>query len=532
MIARASSATKKKKLTTCSGVPAKRALKTESCVAMPTGQVFRWQARISVKLVAEVGVGTVAAGVSKAKADVVLISGHDGGTGASPLTSIKHAGVPWELGLAETQQVLVMNDLRGRIRVETDGQLKTGRDVVVAALLGAEEYGFASAALVASGCIMMRVCHLNTCPVGIATQDPVLRKKFEGKPEHVVNFMMFIAEEMREIMAQLGFRTVDEMVGRVDRLDARDAIEHWKARGIDLTQILHKPEVGPEVATHCVTTQDHGLARALDNQLIELARPGLEDGTAVEITLPIRNINRTACTMLSAEVSRKWGEAGLPPDTIRLNFTGSAGQSFCAFGANGLAVHLEGDANDYFAKGLSGGRIVVVPPATATFVPEDNIIVGNVSLYGATGGEVFLRGMAGERFCVRNSGATAVVEGVGDHGCEYMTKGVVVVLGKTGRNFAAGMSGGVAYVLDQDGDFAVRCNRGMVDLDPLEDADVDRLKDLIHRHYQLTQSAVAWRILSGWKDYAKQFVKVMPTEYRQILAKQHLDSDAAKLASI
>ena len=490
------------------------------------------RARISVKLVAEVGVGTVAAGVSKAKADVVLISGHDGGTGASPLTSIKHAGIPWELGLAETQQVLVMNDLRGRIRVETDGQLKTGRDVVIAALLGAEEFGFASAALVASGCIMMRVCHLNTCPVGIATQDPVLRKKFEGQPEHVVNFMMFLAEEAREIMARLGFRTIDEMVGRVDRLDARDAIDHWKARGIDLTQILHKPEVAPEVATHCVTTQDHGLERAIDNQLIERARPAIESATPVEITMPIRNINRTACTMLSAEVSRKWGEAGLPPETIRLNFSGSAGQSFCAFGAKGLAVHLEGDANDYFAKGLSGGRLVVVPPAAATFIPEDNIIVGNVSLYGATGGEVFLRGMAGERFCVRNSGATAVVEGVGDHGCEYMTKGLVVVLGKTGRNFAAGMSGGVAYVLDADGDFAVRCNKGMVDLDPLEETDAEQLKDLIHRHYQLTQSAVAWRVLSGWKDTVKQFVKVMPTEYRQILAKAHLDSDAAKLASI
>jgi glutamate synthase domain-containing protein 2/glutamate synthase domain-containing protein 3 len=489
------------------------------------------QARISVKLVAEVGVGTVAAGVSKAKADVVLISGYDGGTGASPLTSIKHAGIPWELGLAETQQVLVMNDLRGRIRVETDGQLKTGRDVIIAALLGAEEYGFASSALVASGCIMMRVCHLNTCPVGIATQDPKLRKKFEGKPEHVVNYMMFLAEEVREYMAELGFRTIDEMVGAVDRLDAREAIEHWKASGIDLTQILHKPEVPADIATHCVTTQDHGLAGALDNQLIELARPALEQGTAVEIALPIRNINRTATTMLSAEVSRRWGEQGLPADTVRLNFTGSAGQSFGAFMANGLSVHLEGDANDYFGKGMSGGRMVVVPPTTADFVPEDNIIVGNVSLYGATGGEVFLRGMAGERFCVRNSGATAIVEGVGDHGCEYMTKGVVVVLGKTGRNFAAGMSGGVAYVYDADGDFAVRCNKGMVDLDPLDD-DADTLKELIHRHYQLTQSAVAWRILSDWKASAAKFVKVMPTEYRQLLKKAHLDSEAAKLASI
>jgi glutamate synthase domain-containing protein 3 len=333
-------------------------------------------------------------------------------------------------------------------------------------------------------------------------------------------------------MAQLGFRTIDEMVGRVDRLDARDAISHWKASGIDLTQILYRPEVPREVATHCVTTQDHGLERALDNRLIELAVSAIEEAKPVEITMPIRNINRTVCTMLSADVSRKWGEAGLPPDTVRINFSGSAGQSFCAFMAKGLAVHLEGDANDYFGKGLSGGQIVVVPPAASTFVPEDNIIVGNVSLYGATGGEVFLRGMAGERFCVRNSGATAVVEGVGDHGCEYMTKGLVVVLGKTGRNFAAGMSGGVAYVLDQDGDFAVRCNKGMVDLDPLDDDDAVRLKDLIHRHYQLTQSAVAWRVLSGWKDAVTQFVKVMPTEYRSILAKQHLDSDSAKLASI
>jgi len=490
------------------------------------------RARISVKLVAEVGVGTVAAGVSKAKADVVLISGYDGGTGASPLTSIKHAGIPWELGLAETQQVLVMNDLRGRIRVETDGQLKTGRDVVIAALLGAEEFGFASAALVASGCIMMRVCHLNTCPVGIATQDPRLRKKFEGKPEHVVNFMLFLAEEVRELMAQLGFRTVDEMVGRVDRLDAREAVEHWKASGIDLTQILHKPEVPADVATHCVTTQDHGLDAALDNTLLELARPALEQGSAVEIALPIRNTNRTVTTMLSAEVSRRWGEHGLPAETIRLNLHGSAGQSFGAFMANGLSVHVEGDANDYFAKGMSGGRIVVVPPAKATFVPEENIIVGNVSLYGATGGEVFLRGMAGERFCVRNSGATAVVEGVGDHGCEYMTKGLVVVLGKTGRNFAAGMSGGHAYVLDEDGDFAVRCNKGMVDLDPLAPHDAAELEALVRRHQHLTHSAVAARLLADWAATTRKFVKVMPTEYRQILAKAHLDSDSAKVAAV
>ena len=490
------------------------------------------RARISVKLVAEVGVGTVAAGVSKAKADVVLISGDSGGTGASPLTSIKHAGIPWELGLAETQQVLVMNDLRGRIRVETDGQLKTGRDVAVAALLGAEEYGFATAALVASGCILMRVCHLNTCPVGIATQDPVLRKKYAGKPEHVVNLMLFLAEELREIMAELGFHTVEEMVGRVDMLEPADLNGHWKARGVDLTQILHKPDVARGVATRCVTTQDHGLENALDNQLLALARPALERGERVEAALPIRNVNRTVCTMLSAELSRRWGIDGLPPETINLRFTGSAGQSFCAFLAPGIAITLEGDANDYFGKGLSGGRVVVFPPRTASFAAEENIIVGNVSLYGATGGEVFLRGQAGERFCVRNSGVTAVVEGMGDHGCEYMTRGTVVVLGKTGRNFAAGMSGGVAYVLDVDGDFATQVNTGMVEIEPLDETDLETVHGLVRRHYDYTQSAVAWRVLSGWKECVQQFRKVMPVEYRQVLARQHLDSDAARLASV
>ncbi|MCX8073456.1 MAG: glutamate synthase large subunit [Candidatus Binatia bacterium] len=490
------------------------------------------RARISVKLVAEVGVGTIAAGVSKGKADVVLISGDSGGTGASPLTSIKHAGLPWELGLAETQQVLVLNDLRGRIRVETDGQLKTGRDVAIAALLGAEEFGFATAALVASGCVMMRVCHLNTCPVGIATQDPVLRKKFQGKPEHVVNFMMFVAEELREIMAELGFRTVDEMVGRVDMLDTAEAIDHWKAKGVDLSQILHKPDVPPTVPIRCVAEQDHGLDKALDNELIRLAMPALERGEPVEISMPIRNVNRTVCTMLSAEISRRYGEKGLPPDTIRIKFTGSAGQSFCAFLANGVSVELEGDANDYFGKGLSGGRIVAYPPREASFVAEENIIVGNVSLYGATGGEVFLRGMAGERFCVRNSGVTAVVEGVGDHGCEYMTRGTVVILGPTGRNFAAGMSGGLAYVLDLDGKFASRCNMGMVDIVPLDEEDMEVVHDLVRRHYAYTHSAVAWRVLSGWKDYVAKFVKVFPVEYQQVLRKQHLDSEAAKLASI
>jgi len=490
------------------------------------------QARISVKLVAEVGVGTVAAGVSKAKADVVLISGDGGGTGASPLTSIKHAGIPWELGLAETQQVLVMNDLRGRIRVETDGQVKTGRDVAIALLLGAEEIGFATAALIASGCVIMRVCHLNTCPVGIATQDPTLRERFQGKPEHVVNLMMFVAQELREIMAQLGFRTVDEMVGRVDVLETRDVVDHWKAKGVDLTQVLHKPDVPARVAIRCVQKQDHGLEQALDRKLVELAQPALLRREPVTIDLPIRNVNRTACTILSAEISRRYGLEGLPPGTINVKFTGSAGQSFCAFLANGVSVTLEGDANDYFGKGLAGGLVVAYPPRAARFAAEENIIVGNVSLYGATGGEVFLRGMAGERFCVRNSGVTAVVEGVGDHGCEYMTRGMVVVLGPTGRNFAAGMSGGVAYVFDGDGGFRGRCNLGMVEIDPVTEQDAETIHQLIRQHYEYTQSAAAWRMLSGWKQCVRQFVKVMPVEYRRVLASQHLDSEAAKLASI
>jgi glutamate synthase domain-containing protein 2/glutamate synthase domain-containing protein 3 len=493
------------------------------------------RARVSVKLVAEVGVGTIAAGVSKAKADVVLISGHDGGTGASPLQSIKHAGIPWELGLAETQQILVMNDLRGRIRVETDGQLKTGRDVAVACLLGAEEFGFASAALVASGCIMMRVCHLNTCPVGIATQDPELRKRFAGQPEHVVNFMLFVAEQMREYMAQLGFRTIDEMVGHVECLDFNDAIEHWKARKVDLSQILYKPEVAPDVAIHCVTHQDHGLEHALDNQLIELAREALENRKPVEIRKSIRNSNRTVGTMLSAEVSRRYGGEGLPPYTIQCHFRGSAGQSFGAWLAPGMAMYLEGDANDYIGKGLSGGFIAVRPPREATFKAEENIIVGNVALYGATAGEAFFRGLAGERFAVRNSGATTVVEGVGDHGCEYMTRGMVVVLGRTGRNFAAGMSGGVAYVLDEDGTFAARCNMGMVELGPVTRGDeIHRLHTLIARHHQYTESTVAARMLERWDEYLRKFVRVMPTEYRKVLEAQHLNvkSDMARLAAV
>jgi glutamate synthase domain-containing protein 2/glutamate synthase domain-containing protein 1/glutamate synthase domain-containing protein 3 len=493
------------------------------------------RARISVKLVAEVGVGTIAAGVAKAKADVVLISGYDGGTGASPLQSIKHAGIPWELGLAETQQILVMNGLRGRISVETDGQLKSGRDVAIAALLGAEEFGFASAALVASGCIMMRVCHLNTCPVGIATQDPVLREKFEGKPEHVVNFMMFIADELREYMAQLGFRTVAEMVGHVECLDANEAIVHWKARNVDLSNILRRPDVGPDEPLHCVEKQDHGLEGALDNKIIELAQDALEHRKPVEIHLPIRNVNRTVGTMLSAEVSRRLAAEGLPPYTVQIHLTGSAGQSFGAWLAPGIALYLEGDANDYCGKGLSGGFISVRPPKKATFKAEENIIVGNVALYGATGGEAFIRGVAGERFAVRNSGAHAVVEGVGDHGCEYMTRGLVVVLGRTGRNFAAGMSGGVAYVLDEDGSFPARCNPGMVELGPIADADeLKQLHALVVRHLQYTQSAVAQRILDRWTDYGAKFVKVLPTEYRRVLERQHLNmnSDLARLAAV
>ncbi len=476
-------------------------------------------ARISVKLVAEVGVGTVAAGVAKAHADVVLISGDSGGTGASPVTSIKHAGIPWELGLAETHQVLVMNNLRSRITVQTDGQLKTGRDVVIGALLGAEEFGFATSALIVSGCIMMRVCHLNTCPVGVATQDPVLREKFSGKPEYIVNYFRMIAEEVRELMAQLGFRTVDEMVGRRDKLDTRQAIEHWKARKLDLTPVLYMPEVRENVVTRRVHEQDHGLAKALDNLLIELAKDALEYKTPVELRLPIRNANRTVGTMLGSKITRRHGAEGLADDTIRIRFTGSAGQSFGAFIPRGLSMTLEGDANDYFGKGLSGGRIVIFPPATATYRAEDNIIIGNVALYGATSGEAFIRGVAGERFAVRNSGAIAVVEGVGDHGCEYMTGGRVVVLGRTGRNFAAGMSGGIAYIINDEGDFAQRCNLQMVDLEKLDDPDEERfVRSLIQRHAELTKSIRAETVLLDWEKLREKVIKVMPLDYRRVLA--------------
>jgi glutamate synthase (ferredoxin) len=478
------------------------------------------RARVHVKLVAEIGVGTVAAGVAKAFSDVVLISGHDGGTGASPLTSIKHGGVPWELGLAETQQVLVLNKLRDRIVVQVDGQLKTGRDVVIAALLGAEEFGFSTAPLVVLGCIMMRVCHLNTCPVGIATQSPELRKRFAGDADHVVNFFRFVAQEVREHMAALGFRTMGEMIGRVDRLDFRPALEHWKACGLDLSSILYQPDMPPDVARRSVRPQEHGLERSLDQTtLIPGCQKAIEHGTPVEMRLPIRNIHRTVGTTLGYEVTRRWGGQGLADNTIRIHFTGSAGQSFGAFVPRGIALTLEGDANDYWGKGLSGGRLVVFPPRASTFAAEDNIVIGNVALYGATSGEAYVRGVAGERFAVRNSGVHAVVEGIGDHGCEYMTGGRVVVLGSTGRNFGAGMSGGIAYVFDAEGDFKSRCNLGMVDLEPLDQAaDIGVVRDLIERHVALTGSPYAARFLAEWIDVQSRFVKVMPKDYKRVLA--------------
>jgi glutamate synthase domain-containing protein 2/glutamate synthase domain-containing protein 1/glutamate synthase domain-containing protein 3 len=478
-------------------------------------------ARISVKLVAEVGVGTVAAGVAKAHADVVLISGDSGGTGASPLSSIRHAGIPWELGLAETHQVLVLNDLRGRIRVQTDGKLQTGRDVVIAALLGAEEFGFSTAPLVAMGCIMMRKCHLNTCPVGVATQDPALRAKFRGTPEQVINFFFFIAEQVRAYMAQMGFRTFDEMVGRVDMLDPRAALDHWKAKGLDLSMLLYNPQVPLRIARRCVQAQDHGLDQALDYKLIDHAGDAIDGGAPIVIKLPIRNIHRTVGAMLSGEIARKHGSAGLPDGTIHFQFTGSAGQSFGAFLAHGVTLELEGDANDYVGKGLSGGKLIVYPPRSSTFLPEENIVIGNVALYGATSGEAFLNGMAGERFAVRNSGATAVVEGLGDHGCEYMTNGLVVVLGKVGRNFAAGMSGGIAYVLDEKGDFAEkRCNTAAVDLESVGEADAGLLHGLIYRHVECTASPRGTWILENWEQMVPKFVKIFPHEYKRVLGIQ------------
>jgi len=479
-------------------------------------------ARISVKLVSEIGVGTIAAGVTKAKTDHLVISGHDGGTGASPLTSIKHAGLPWELGVAETHQTLVMNNLRSRVVLQTDGQLKTGRDISVAALLGAEEYGFATAPLITLGCIMMRKCHLNTCPVGIATQDPELRKKFKGKPEHVVNYLFMVAEEMREIMASLGMRTVNEMIGRVDLLDADQALDHWKAKGLDLSAMLEPAKVVFEGTEFYKTMeQDHGLDKALDNALIRMAEPALERGEKVQIEHEIINTNRVVGTMLSNEVAKRYQEAMLPDDTINIKLHGSAGQSLGAWLAKGITLTVEGDANDFVGKGLSGGKIIVYPPKESTFNAEDNVIAGNVILYGATTGEAYIRGIVAERFAVRNSGASAVVEGIGDHGCEYMTGGRVVVLGKTGRNFGAGMSGGIAYVLDRDGDFRKQCNTETFELEAVSAAeDLLELKTLISNHYEYTESPVAKAVLDDWENMLSQFVKVMPTDYKRVLAER------------
>ncbi|PIX75373.1 MAG: glutamate synthase subunit alpha, partial [Rhodocyclales bacterium CG_4_10_14_3_um_filter_68_10] len=488
------------------------------------------KASISVKLVSEVGVGTIAAGVAKAKADHVTISGHDGGTGASPWSSIKHAGTSWELGLAETQQTLVANRLRGRIAVQVDGQMKTGRDVVIGALLGADEFGFATAPLVVEGCIMMRKCHLNTCPVGVATQDPVLRRRFTGQPEHVINYFFFVAEEVRELMAQMGVRFLEDLIGRSDLLDTRRGVGHWKARGLDFSRVFHRVEAAPGDARFHCEEQDHRLAKALDHKLIELAAPALERGEKVRIDLSIRNVNRTVGTMLSNRVAVKHGHAGLPEDTIHIAFTGSAGQSFGAFLARGITLELIGDANDYIGKGLSGGRLIVRPHAEFRGDPQDNIIVGNTALYGAIAGEAYFRGVAGERFLVRNSGGMAVVEGVGDHGCEYMTGGTAVVLGNTGRNFAGGMSGGIAYVYDPAGSFRARCNLSMVDLEPLPlpgatpralrhrgEEDEPQLRRLIEAHATHTGSDVARAILANWPVARSFFVKVFPKEYRRAL---------------
>ena len=514
------------------------------------------RADISVKLVSEIGVGTIAAGVVKAHADHVVIAGHDGGTGASPLTSIKHAGTPWELGLAETQQTLVLNRLRGRMTLQTDGQIRTGRDVVIAALLGADEVAFGTIALVAEGCIMMRKCHLNTCPVGVATQDPELRKKFVGKPEDVVNFFMFIAEEVREIMAELGFKTYDEMIGRTDVLDTNDAIRHWKSQGLDLSPIFHRVDPRGAAVHHC-EKQNHGIDDILDRKLIEQAKPALEGKKPVVIETRIRNADRSAGTMLSGEVAKRYGLAGLAEDSIYIKAKGTAGQSLGAWLARGVTIELAGEGNDYVGKGLSGGRIVIYPPEECPVVPEENIIVGNTVLFGAIAGECYFRGVGGERFAVRNSGAVAVVEGVGDHGCEYMTGGTVVVLGGTGRNFAAGMSGGIAYVLDEDGSFESRCNMAQVELEPvaseadalealdhqgadlethgrvdikhsLSQNDVKILRMLIERHLHYTNSAVANRILGNWSEYQAKFVKVMPVDYRRALREMEAEQAMEK----
>jgi glutamate synthase domain-containing protein 2/glutamate synthase domain-containing protein 3 len=477
-------------------------------------------ATVSVKLVSEVGIGTVAAGVSKAHADLVLVAGHDGGTGASPVSSIQYAGTPWELGLSETQQVLVMNDLRGRIRVQVDGKLQTGRDVVIGALLGADEFGFATMPLIAMGCIMMRKCHLNTCPVGIATQDKQLRKKFEGKPEDVINYLFFVAEEARQIMARLGFRKFDEMIGRVDKLDAKQAIQHWKAKGLDFSRVFYDPPVDRSISRRHTSSQDHGIGAQIDNELIRLAKPALDKGEKVRFSYKLKNTNRTVGTMLSAEIARKHGAKGLAEDSIWIDFEGAAGQSFGAWASAGMTLSVRGDANDYFGKGLSGGKLIVAPPEGSSFVFEENIIIGNVTFYGATSGEAYVNGMAGERFCIRNSGATVVVEGIGDHGCEYMTNGRAVILGECGRNFAAGMSGGIAYVLDERGDFATRCiYNANVDLDPLGDeADVDFVKSQIEQHVEYTRSPKGQWVLEHWGQMAPKFIKIFPRELKKALA--------------
>jgi glutamate synthase (ferredoxin) len=485
------------------------------------------EARINVKLVSEVGVGTIAAGVAKAKADVILISGYDGGTGASPLTSLKHAGLPWELGIAEAQQTLVMNDLRSRIVLECDGQMKTGRDVAIACLLGAEEFGFSTAPLIASGCIMMRACHLNTCPVGIATQDPELRKNFKGKPEHVINYMYFVAEELRQIMAELGFRTIDEMVGQSQKLNTKKALEHYKAQGIDLSNILYKPEVPIQVKEYNTETQDHQLENVLDFDILSQAHPALYRKEKQHLEYRIKNTNRTVGAILSNEISKIHGAGGLPKHTLSLKFTGTAGQSFGGFATHGLFMKVEGTVNDYFGKGLSGATLVAQVPEKSTFIPHENVIIGNVALYGATQGEAYINGIAGERFCVRNSGAKAVVEGIGDHGCEYMTGGIAVVLGDFGRNFAAGMSGGVAYLYDEKGVFdEKKFNLEMVELEALQNNDRDTVQELLQNHFDYTQSPKAQSILKNWSELSKNFIKVMPTDYKralEILSQQELE---------
>ena len=478
------------------------------------------EARINVKLVSKVGVGTIAAGVAKAKADVVLISGYDGGTGASPLTSLRHAGLPWELGIAEAQQTLLINNLRNRIVVECDGQLKTGRDVAIAALLGAEEFGFSTAPLVASGCIMMRACHLNTCPVGIATQDPELRKKFKGTPEDVINFMYFIAQELRQIMADLGFRSINEMVGQSQKLDMNRAIEHYKAQGLDLSNILYKPKIDEDMPLYNTETQDHNLENVLDFEILKQAHPAIYRKEKMSLDFPISNINRTTGAILSNEISKIHGAKGLPNGTLTLNFTGSGGQSFGAFATKGLTMNIDGNSNDYLGKGLSGATLSVRKPKEASFKSNENVIIGNVALYGATDGEAYINGIGGERFCVRNSGAKAVIEGIGDHGCEYMTGGVAVILGTIGRNFAAGMSGGIAYIYNPDNSLDNNnFNMEMIGLEDPSEENKEELKELISNHYQYTESDVAREILENWKESSGKFIKVMPTEFKKALQK-------------